>query len=117
MADDLRRRAEALVRAIEEWKALDMGSRERGEAGIRLGAAEDDFAEAIGIDETFARNLLALYAQLDAQAARIAALEGTGKVVVDTWGRFDDPHTRCTEDPCLFCLTVVALARALEGTA
>ena len=48
---------------------------------------------------------------------RIAALEAAGKVVVDTWGRFDDPHTRCTEDPCLFCLTVAALARALEGTA
>ena len=48
---------------------------------------------------------------------RIAALEAAGKVVVDTWGRVDDPHTRCTEDPCLFCLTVAALARALEGTA
>ena len=121
MADDLRRLAEAVAAAWKLWNATPSGyviradgtvgdSAEYGRLRTALAAAVHDFAVGVKHEE-----VLALYARLDAQAARIAALEAAGKVVVDTWGRFDDPHTRCTEAPCLFCGTVAALARALEG--
>ena len=111
MADDLRRLAEDAERAEVAVYDTPRGAI-RSQRWLVRERAWKEYEDAASPGA-----ILALYASLDAQAARIAALEAAGKVVVDTWGRFDDPHTRCTEDPCLFCLTVAALARALEGTA
>ena len=98
----------AIVRTVDRLRALY----------ARLDAAEAARIEDVGAAKGLLHEALARSEMVWRQdRARIAEVEAVGKVVVDTWGRFDDPHTRCTEDPCLFCLTVAALARALEGTA